>query len=588
MRATDVATRETVRTPVRASVLAWSALLGAIVGALLVVALVPADAPRFEARLDWPHPAPQHWPRTPQVGEFARVEATSTRRTLVVSAPTAAQARGLAREFATYGSPTPGAIAARREAIVDAWRAELVVGPQPEATPATEVAAWLLARARWGRVLAGELPVASAQEPLVFVEAPLAVRAAWTEVERAARTGDAVALEGAIVEASHAESRWFVAPEAWVHASSTAKAEAWRRWQIARAATLEGIAAEVLGQQTPFQRRLAASVARERLVALVPRLVDPWTAFAAPEPRSLRPVVQPRVVAWLRPVGIGVGLGVACALCMVLLFSLLQPRLPIAPPFGEVATGATPALAGPRVHVVCGLERRATFRAAFEVAAHALARGERVLLVDGSDRWALHEPLGADARWGLLESLAADLPVLGLVQYAGAPGLYLLPHGRPERAVGWSSVGRKLDEVVPHFGRVVLVLDPQAPVELGDALRGRAMEGWWAGAEGRAGRGRSAAVSRFGILFHALGLQGVAEASLEGLIARVEALGPVAEAPVAVPLAVAEPAVPTVVPANPLEPIVLDCDLQVRQRLRFLAWTRRVQAEHRRAELQAT
>jgi len=36
------------------------------------------------------------------------------------------------------------------------------------------------------------------------------------------------------------------------------------------------------------------------------------------------------------------------------------------------------------------------------------------------------------------------------------------------------------------------------------------------------------------------------------------------------------------------EPIVLDCELQVRQRLRFLAWMRRVEAEHRRAGLQAS
>jgi hypothetical protein len=36
-----------------------------------------------------------------------------------------------------------------------------------------------------------------------------------------------------------------------------------------------------------------------------------------------------------------------------------------------------------------------------------------------------------------------------------------------------------------------------------------------------------------------------------------------------------------VAPRPPLEPIVLDCDLQVVQRLRFLAWMRRVEAEER-------
>ena len=48
------------------------------------------------------------------------------------------------------------------------------------------------------------------------------------------------------------------------------------------------------------------------------------------------------------------------------------------------------------------------------------------------------------ARWGLLECLATDMPVLGLVQYAGHPGLYLLPHGNAERSVGWSPLGRSL------------------------------------------------------------------------------------------------------------------------------------------------
>jgi hypothetical protein len=217
----------------------------------------------------------------------------------------------------------------------------------------------------------------------------------------------------------------------------------------------------------------------------------------------------------------------------------------------------------------------------------ARARGARAAR-DGSHRWALHEPLGADARWGLLESLAADLPELGLVQYAGTSGFYLLPHGRPERAVGWSSLGRKLDEVLPHFGRVVLVLDPQAPAELGDALRGRAMEGWWAHPGGRRGRGLADAVARFGIVFHDLELSAMPEASLEVLLARVAALRPVVVVPEPAPLGPQAPVSRPAIPATPLEPIVLDCDLQVRQRLRFLAWTRRVQAEHRRAELQAT
>ena len=50
---------------------------------------------------------------------------------------------------------------------------------------------------------------------------------------------------------------------------------------------------------------------------------------------------------------------------------------------------------------------------------------------------------------------------------------------------------------------------------------------------------------------------------------------------------VVEPAAevaPVAVAVSPAEPVILDCDLQVRQRLRFLAWMRRVQAESRHEE----
>ena len=78
------------------------------------------------------------------------------------------------------------------------------------------------------------------------------------------------------------------------------------------------------------------------------------------------------------------------------------------------------------------------------------------------------------------------------------------------------------------------------------------------------------------------------EPTLEALATRVSTLrpaGPVPEpAPITAPAPVrrAEPAQPA------LEPIVLDCDLQVLERLRFLAWMRRLQADHRDPDLQAT
>ena len=71
MRETPVATRGTARMRVRAEVLAWVLGLGALVGGCLALVVAPTDAPRFEARLDWPHPAPVGWPREPRGGEFA-------------------------------------------------------------------------------------------------------------------------------------------------------------------------------------------------------------------------------------------------------------------------------------------------------------------------------------------------------------------------------------------------------------------------------------------------------------------------------------------------------------------------------------
>src|SRR6185369_1010084 len=249
---------------------------------------------------------------------------------------------------------------------------------------------------------------------------------------------------------------------------------------------------------------------------------------------------------------------------------------------------ADPSEAGPSLHVITGPTAAAVTRGALELAARRLALGERVLLVDGSARIRLHERLGRDARWGLLECLAAEMPVLGLIQYAGHPGLYLLPHGNAERTVGWSRLGQKLEEVVPHFGRIVLALDPQAPAEMGDALLGAAMDGWWGQLDSGFSRALEQATARFGIAFHSLDLEQMPEATLEVLAARVAALRPAGPVPEPAPITAPVPAIRPEPVQPALEPIVLDCDLQVLERLRFLAWMRRLQADHRDPGLQAT
>jgi len=83
-------------------------------------------------------------------------------------------------------------------------------------------------------------------------------------------------------------------------------------------------------------------------------------------------------------------------------------------------------------------------------------------------------------------------------------------------------------------------------------------------------------------------LSELADATLEALAGRVIALRPAGPAPEPAPITAR-----TVAPIPPLpqpvhERIVLDCDLQVRERLRFLAWMRRLQAQNRSEELEVT
>ncbi len=588
MRDRDAATDRSARTPVRASSLAWTMFAGALLGCCCGIAIAPPRGARFEARLPWNGslPTASDWPHTARGGERAWLESSKRGPVLVVTAGSAGSARALVRAFAAGPAPAAAALQARLERTRASWRAALSAGPLPERTPACEAAGLLLARARWGRVLAGELPVVPSPQTMPASTPPGGVLEPWREVRRLAAAGEPALLARGIERAGEADARWFADPVAWSGWPGGARAEVWRRWQVVRAAALEDAAVRLLADQTAFQRRLAAEVAQYRLVELDASTDDPWRAFAAPEPRSIRPLVRPIAAAWLPPMTVSAGVGMLLAVIALLLGSL---RAPVGAGVRALRGGAAdPAVAGPRLHVVGGNTPGATLRAALELAARRIARGERVLVIDGSARLRLHERLGRDARWGLLECLAADMPMLGLVQYAGHPGLYLLPHGNAERAVGWSPLGRKLDEVTPHFGRIILALDTRSPSALGDSLRGRAMEGWWTQADGRSLKAAGLAAARFGIVFNHLDLSCFTEPTLEVLASRVRALRPAGPAPEQAPITAPAVQPRQVLARAPLEPIVLDCDLQVRQRLRFLAWIRRVQAADRRTALQAT
>ena len=589
MRDREAARETTARMRVRARSVLSGLLLGGLIGATAAIALAPPQGARFEARQPWVVAAPsaQDWPRTPSAGERVRLDHDADGATLVVTGADAAGARSLARAFAGWQSPGAPTLEEALARLRLEWKTELSESP-PHRTPVAECASILFARAIWGRTLADRLPIPAPAVPPEDAVPPEGVLAGWDDVRQAVAAADPKQLLVALREAAARENAWFANRDLWHGELAAVRAERWRRWQDHRAEELEARAERMLMTQPLLQRRFAELAAHPHLVEFDQALNDPWEPFASADPGSLRPLVRPIARVWLPPIEWGAGIGAALALTLTLLLAWRRARAPAteAERLGPLVLDASEP--GPSLHVITGPTAAAVTRGALELAARRLAFGERVLLVDGSPRIRLHERLGRDARWGLLECLAAEMPVLGLIQYAGHPGLYLLPHGNADRAVGWSRLGQKLEEVVPHFGRIILALDPQAPAEVGDALLGAAMEGWWGQLEGGFSRAQEQATARFGIVFHSLDLEPMSEATLEAVSVRVAALrpaGPVPEpAPITAPVAIKRPE-----PVQPaLEPIVLDCDLQVLERLRFLAWMRRLQAGHRDPGLQAT
>jgi len=583
MRDTDAAAELSARVHVRARSIAWSLLVVGLVGACFALVFAPPRGARFEAQLNWTvaPPEAQDWPRPAREGERVRVVPGEHGAVLVVTGADAAGTRSLARAFAGLQAPGAAALHEALARVRQEWQAELSNIPPPRRTAPADCASLLFARAIWGRTLGDRLPLPSPIKPPPPVTAPDAVVAAWRDVRLAAEAGRSAPLVTALTDATARETSWFADASAWQGWTAPARAEAWRRWQDERADELETLADWLLAKQEPLMRRAAELAAHPHMVELDAQLSDPWQPLASPDPATLRPLVRPIGRVWLPTLLWGASIGGMLALLATLGLALLRARLLRDEAERWGAHAADPAVAGPRLHVVTGPTAAAVTRAALELAARRIALGERVLLVDGSAKLGLHERLGRDARWGLLECLAAEMPVLGLVQYAGHPGLYLLAHGNAERAVGWSQLGRKLDEVVPHFGRIVLALDPQAPAELGDALRGVAMEGWWGVLAGHVGKNAEHATARLGIVFHSLDLSGIPEPSLEALGARVLVLRPAGPVPEPAPITAHALRPGPELPKPALEPIVLDCDLLVVERMRFLVWMHRLQAEHR-------
>lgn len=281
------------------------------------------------------------------------------------------------------------------------------------------------------------------------------------------------------------------------------------------------------------------------------------------------------------------------------------------------------------LHVVSGSSPAIVARGVLELSARFLSSGHRVLMVDGGPHLQLHDRFDREMRWGVIECLTGEMPVLGLVQDVGRLGLYLLAHGLPAPRTHWAQLGRLLDEAHPHFGRTVLAIESNTPAAVGEALAGWHLEGWWASPEGRERRKGDRLSDRLGIHLSDLSLEAMPDAKLEALDVRLWGLvaegpataatpGIVAPMPLTVPEPIATAAhsepitsrlaaiaatlvppapAPALVPATHatarrLEPAAspltvasaLDSDARVSERLRFLLWMRRVQTEAPRAE----
>jgi hypothetical protein len=241
-----------------------------------------------------------------------------------------------------------------------------------------------------------------------------------------------------------------------------------------------------------------------------------------------------------------------------------------------------PESTGAWLHVVSGPSGSSVARGASELAARFLSVGHRVLIVDGSPRLRLHDRFDREVRWGVVECLAGEMPLLGLVQDAGRLGLYLLAHGMPARRTHWAQLGRMLDEARPHFGRLVLALDPDAPAAIGEALAGWHLEGWWSEQGHRKGPA-SRLADRLGIHLSGLDLEALPEPTLESLDARLWALSTLrVEAAAQSSRAVAS--APVTSSIRSATATTLECDARVRERLRFLLWMRRIQTEDQRPD----
>jgi hypothetical protein len=501
----------------------------------------------------WSGPAPAHdeWPGARRAAESA--ELASRGATLRVLAREAARAEALALEFSTRRARALDPLRRAREAERARWRAASPIGPLPPLAPEAEAAAWLRA---WLAV--GQALTMHADSPTANVE-PAANGSPAIAEEGTADENIAIADAAAMdPEAVHAEILTEIDHErAWLaertRAGDRSVSAKWRgRWD-ARAIELEARVATLESSLTPFQQELVIAAESERAFALAALVPTPEPA-AAPGPSHASPLVALWLGVAIAGAAFGAWLGVA----------LSRVRGRRAPAAADVAGPPRAAATSDSwLHVVSGPSAGPIVRGAFDLFAVAwLTAIIACCFVECGRDLNLHVVVGGERRWGLMECLADHTPALGLVQEGGRRGLYVLTYGGRARSPRWPQLGRLLDEVRPHFGRIVLAIPAHAPRAIGDAFAGRVLDAWWSGRLGFRGAAKSLD-QRLGIRFVPLQLEPEAEAPPE----LVETPGPLAAPAPPGPLAlIHERELPK--PVRVATPAaVLDCGLRVRERL---------------------
>jgi hypothetical protein len=536
-----------------------------------------------------------------------RYESTvSTDRGPIAVRATSEEGARLAAAHLASGPDREIVAARRRIADRRANWAELPPGPLPPLAPEAEIAALLRARAEIGLTLAGEgavlaLPARPGVDGSSLDRADRAV-------ERAARTGDAQALRGALRSADLAEQRWL--------ARESVASERMLRWQSRERSRAERfvLAAQVLeSATTPFQRDLIVQWLPEFALDLESGALATLES-AARESDHSEP--RPYTLLWVSVILFAAATG--SLLAYTLERATVRPRhRSLDRPLARTADPALTLAA--RLYVVSGESAADVAAGAAQLAAPFIARGERVLILDGGRALKLHAPFGDQPRWGMSECAAGRAPLLGIVQRAIVSGLYLLPRGEDDRDL-WPGATRVVDDALSHFARVILAVDLAGAAACGDALRGRWIEGWWTGAGANQRRRLEAVTARLGIAMHPFELELSPDRLLEELPRRIDELRtrlPVAEvvrtetarefagahatrgaeAPARFPAEAhgGPPQVATAVSAaasgpererlSPHVTRVVETDVTTRERLRFLMWMRRVQAERRKREI---